>query len=115
MLVEVVEEEVLVLVVEELVVEALPDHLELVKEHQALKILVEVEVDQMNTMDHRQMVVPVSSSSPILLDNHQKTLYNIQVFNILVTLGMKTLSVVGEVSWWYNEEGVYTLLFSIIN
>jgi hypothetical protein len=25
---------------------------------------------------------------------------------------MKTLSVVGEVSWWYNEEGVYTLLFS---
>jgi hypothetical protein len=32
---------------------------------------------------------------------------------LLVTLGMKTLSVVGEVSWWYNEEGFYTLLFSI--
>ena len=61
------------------------------------------------------LVVLVSSSLPILLDNHQKTLYNNQVFNILVTLGMKTLSVVGEVSWWYNEEGVYTLLFSIIN
>jgi len=35
----------------------------------------------------------------MVLDTKSKLLYNIKVFSILVTLGLKTLSVVGKVSW----------------
>jgi hypothetical protein len=33
----------------------------------------------------------------MVLDTRQKSLYNIKVFSILVTLGLKILSVVGKV------------------
>ena len=54
-------------------------------------------------MEMVELVDQVSSLSLILLDNQLKIPYNNQVFNILVSLGMKTLSVVGKVRWWYNE------------
>ena len=58
-------------------------------------------------------VVPVSSSSLILLDFSHKTLYNIQVFHILVSLGLKVpLQWCEEVSWWLQGRVLYPPFFS---
>jgi hypothetical protein len=58
-------------------------------------------------------VVPVSSSSLILLDILHKTLYNIQVFHILVSLGLKVpLQWCEEVSWWLQRRVLYPPFFS---